>query len=151
MYLLKNTIYFDVREKNFSLSRSGFGVFRGTPKVVRRLGVKQEYFSRHEVSKRDNFDLHHIVPIHFARNGEEWMLIDNYKNLIYTEREKHKEIKDDHLLLSIKDGVVSFEDIYFRLKNVEAVNNLSVMYKDDLAGEMMSYNKNILKERFGFI
>ena len=153
MYLLKNTIYFDVREKNFSLNlnRGIFGIFPDTRISIRQLGTKQEYFSKHKVEKREGFDLHHVIPIKFVRNSQEFILIDNYKNLIYVEREKHREIKDDHLLLKIKDGLVKFQDIYFELKDIEATNNLSVMYKDDLSNEMMDYNTKILKERFNFI
>ena len=150
MYLLKNTIYFDVREQNFSLNRGTFGIFPDTRRPMRQLGAKQEYFSKHEITKREGFDLHHIIPIKFARNRPEFIIIDSYRNLIYIEREKHREIKDSHLLLKINDGLVVFQDIYCKLTNVEATNHLSAMYKDDLSEEMMDYNAAILKERFDF-
>ncbi len=148
MQLLKNTIYFDVREKNFALNRGKFGIFPEISRQQRRLSVKQEYFSNHKVIKRDGFDLHHVVPIKFVRNKEEFILIDNYKNLIYMERSVHKNIKDYHIVLHVDSGIVKFEDIYSNSNPIEATNNLSVMYNEDLSSIMVSHNKDILRERF---
>ena len=151
MLLLRNTLYFDVRENNFSLNRGKFGIFPETTRQPRQLGVRQEYFNEHQQERRPGFDLHHIIPIKFVRNKGEFALIDNYRNLIYIQRDIHQRIKDNHLLLCINSGVVTFQDIYARLDDVEATNNLSAMYKESLAKGMMDYNATLLKERFGWV
>lgn len=151
MRLLKNTIYFDVRKDNFALNRGRFGIFPEKTKPMRRLGVKQEYFFKHGVAKRENFELHHIVPIKFVRNRTEFTMIDNYRNLIYIARSTHKAIKDYHLLLHIENKVVRFRDISpSKLRDVKAANNSSVVYKEKLAPEMLKHNKKVLKERFDY-
>ena len=89
--LLNNTIYFQVTDSKFRLNTGIYGIFK-SHNMSRSRRTKSEYFERHNLGKTEDFELHHIIPFVNARNKEELILIDNWKNLVYLKSSKHAQI-----------------------------------------------------------
>ena len=145
MYLLKNTIYFDVRQSSFALNRGMYGIFPEKPTKDRSLAVKQEYYEKHNIVKKENFELHHIVPISYAKNRTEFALIDNFQNLIYIKDVSHRKIKKTDILLSIQNPSVEFKNINTKEYSVIVKNGEDAFYNIEFSCGMEKYNRNLLK------
>ncbi|MDE6850817.1 MAG: hypothetical protein K2J54_05785 [Clostridia bacterium] len=87
--LLANSTYFKVENNKLILNTGNYGLF--DEHTVRGEKAKREYFKFHNVSRNDAYELHHIVPFSKAENKSDAVLIDNYKNLIYLNSEKHSQ------------------------------------------------------------
>ena len=153
MNLLKTTVYFDVdKNKSFRLNSSRETGFFHQPK--RSEIPKREYFKFHQISKRNDFELHHIVPISSARNTEEARIVDDYRNLIYLHKNKHKEIsrnRNENLVLSIDPDKAIFSDFDDKNK-INAKNDADALYskKNDKIEKLAKHNTDLLKSIFDF-
>ncbi len=153
MGLLKTTVYFEVdQNKFFRLNVSSTGFFQEPTK--RNVIPKREYFTYHNVEKRDRFELHHIVPISSARTKEEAKMIDDYRNMIYIYRERHKRISQDedkNVVLTIDPNKAIFSD--FENKDiVKTENEKDALYTKEVIKieKVASYNVGLLKSIFEF-
>lgn len=151
--LLGTTVYFNV-DKNtcFGLNMTNTGFYSKPPS--RSPTSKLQYFKSHQIEKRDGFELHHIVPIKFARNKKEAKSIDDYRNLIYIQRDKHREISQSgnkKVVLDISPDKSRFSD-FDRVDIVEAENGKNTFYSRDTdkVRKMANYNIKLLKEIFDF-
>ncbi|MDD2688983.1 MAG: hypothetical protein PHT41_02365 [Candidatus Omnitrophica bacterium] len=149
--LLKNTVYFDITQNSLRLNTGRYGIFAAAQVKQRSLGAKQEYFKKHCLKKIINFELHHVIPFSSARNKVEFKLIDNWKNLIYLMQKKHAEITrkgDRNIVMYATKEHIYFDDFY---KNrIVAQNGKDVTYEGQLSAAMEKYNREILKEIFGY-
>lgn len=103
--LLSTTIYFEADNTGFKLRTGQLGVFEVAPK--RSQTAKVEYFRAHGVQRAQSYELHHIVPFRSARNKTEFKLVDDYRNLLYVHKLKHKEIgewNEKHVVLKASSG-----------------------------------------------
>lgn len=142
MGLFRSTIYFQVHDDQFSLNVGpDFGIFE----VSRSEGVKSEYFNEHALEKEECYELHHIVPLSYVRNKEEYKLIDNYKNLIYLHKDKHKEIKRDYIIFKDKYPKVYFVNRFENSDVISAKNNKDAKFNPSLLPKMKKYNSEIVK------
>ncbi len=152
--LLKTTVYFDIVPNRFlKLNVGTTGIFSEDMLQKRSESVKIEYFKMHGVDKENNFELHHIIPFRYARNKHEFKLIDDYKNLIYLHKNKHKEItrnRDRHVILEIEPNKLQLSD--FDNDVIEATNDVDAKYskKDSILKTMFKHNKALLKSIFEF-
>lgn len=149
--LLKNTVYFDITQKSLRLNIGIYGFFKEYRIKQRGLGAKQEYFKNHKINKKENFELHHIIPFSSARNREEFNVIDNWQNLIYFEKNKHAEItnkRDKHIILSADATDIRLKD--FDKNHIAAKNGIDVAYLGELASHIQKYNKSLLKEIYEY-
>ena len=153
MSLLKTTVYFEAdQNKFFRLNVGSTGFFQEPTK--RSIIPKREYFTFHDVEKRDKFELHHIVPISSARNKEEAKMVDNYINLIYIHRGRHKRITqngDKNVVLTIDPNEAIFSD--FEDKDiVKTENEEDALYTKDTSKieKIAEYNTGLLKSIFEF-
>lgn len=143
--LLKTTIYFEADHKGFSLNVGKLGIFESIPK--RSQTAKQEYFKKHSISKKQNFELHHIIPFSQAKNKQETKLIDNYKNFIYIKKSKHKEFNNHNnknVIMNMNENQVDFFDIEKQMQKITAENNKSAIYNSNLQNKLNNYNKELL-------
>lgn len=144
MHLFQATIYFQVNHKNklFSLNTANtFGIFEKT----RKTAPKNEYFATHQVTKKNGYELHHIVPLGYVRNRADYQLIDDYRNLIYIHKNEHKKIKRDHIIFRDQYPEVHFVN---RFENSDArtvKNGKNAEFKEALLPDMRRHNKEILK------
>ncbi len=152
MRLMKTTVYFAVdQNKSFRLNVGSTGFFQAPGK--RSEVPKREYFKFHRVSKRDKFELHHIVPIASARNKNEAKLIDDYRNLLYIHRGKHKEISrkgNINVVLSIDRRKAVFAS--FDSDTIKAINNKDAFYAKEKhkIKKVAKYNAELLEAIFEF-
>jgi len=150
--LLKNTVYFDITQNSLKLNTGMYGIFTDSQIKRRSLGAKHEYFQQHGVKKKiAAFELHHIIPFSAAKNKIEFGLIDYWKNLVYLRNDKHSELtrnRDRNVVLYATEKDLNFDD--FDKKRIIAKNGLSVVYAGNRCAIMQKYNREILKEVFGF-
>ena len=153
MLLLKSTVYFQVEpNKYFRLNYQKTGFFQKPNK--RSIIPKREYFKFHKVSKKDKFELHHIVPISEAKNKEEAQLIDDYRNLIYVHRRTHKVISENrnkNVVLTINSQEAIFSD-FENEKIIKTTNRKDALYTQDgnKVKKIARYNSELLKSIFEF-
>ena len=153
MGLLKTTVYFEVEQnKFFRLNIGSTGFFQEPGK--RSAVPKREYFTFHSVEKKDKFELHHIVPISSARNKEEAKLIDDYRNLIYIHRSKHKVIsrnRSRNVVLTIDPSEAVFSG-FGDEESVKTKNERDALYTKEIKKikKIAQYNAGLLKSIFEF-
>lgn len=129
-----------------------YGIFSETQIRQRSLGAKHDYFEQHEIDKIPTFELDHIVAFSFARNKVELGLIDNWRNLIYFSKVKHAEKtknNDRNMVLSATEKEVYLDDLDNK-NRISAKNGFTAVYAGKLADNMQKYNREILKEIFGY-
>lgn len=147
MSLFKLTVYFQVYDDRFSLNiGQSFGIFERT----RREEPKKRYFEKHGIEKQEDYHLHHIVPLNYVRNREEYRLIDDFRNLIYVHKDKHKEIKRDHIIFTAEDPEVYFENRFETGNIVTARRGENTNFDPSLLNIMQNYNSEII-ENLGLI
>lgn len=151
MNLLKMTVYFKVVQNKFlRLNSTKIGFF---PELKRSVTAKIDYFSFHQVKKREKFELHHIVPFSCAQNTAEAKLIDDYRNLIYIHRNKHKEVsqdRDKYVVLSITSDEAIFYDFKDKERMVVTKNGKDALYskKPSIVEKMQQHNVELLNAIF---
>ena len=142
MCLFKTTIYFQVYDNKFSLNvGDDFGIFE----MRRSENPKNEYFKSHNVAKQENYELHHIVPLSYAKNKHEYALIDDYKNLVYIHRDKHRKIKRNHIIFGEKNPKIYFINRFKNSDVITAKNGKDTLFESSLLSGMKKYNKQIVK------
>ena len=151
--LLKATVYFEVdAELSFRLNVSSKGFFQKTK--LRSSVPKQKYFDYHNVNKQSEFELHHIIPISSARNKKEAIKIDDYRNLIYIDRARHREVSrngNNKFILTIDAIKAVFSDLD-RMNHVKAENGNDALYTKELnkIEKISDYNIKLLMSIFEF-
>ena len=152
--LLKQTSYFQTDEKNenIALNIGTYGIF-SIDNLKRSDTPKQEYFKLHDIKKRTNFELHHIIAISKAKNKEELKLLDHVNNLIYLQKKKHFEFTkklNKNVNLSINPLQAKFYDFD---KNVIIANNhKDSMYSKEhkILKDIDRYNKKALEKIYQY-
>lgn len=99
----ENKLIFMVDEKSIISSDSEL------LKLRRSLETKKDYFKKHLINPRYGFELHHIVPLLWAKNINEFYLLDKWENLLYIDGKSHAVISqrgNKHVILSFfKDDI----------------------------------------------
>lgn len=153
MGLLKTTVYFEVdQNKFFRLNVGSTGFFQEPTK--RSVIPKREYFTFHGVEKRDKFELHHIIPISSARNKEEAKMVDDYRNLMYLHRGKHKALSqggEKNIVLTLSPNEAIFSD-FDNTESVQTINNTDALYTKEQSKieKIAKYNVGLLQSIFEF-
>jgi len=145
--LLKTTVYFEAEKDKFKLNFGGNGFFEKP--TARSAKSKHDYFKFHNLDKKFDFELHHIIPISAARNKKEFKMIDDHRNLIYIDRLKHKQLTDRHIVLEIDSSSVSFVDTT-RDFEITVSKDQDALYSADQIKNMLEYNAKLLKVIFDY-
>ena len=114
-------------------------------KLNRSQSAKEEYFLKHKIEKKNNFELHHIVPFGKANTKEDAKLIDNYKNFIYLSKTKHKEFtkkRNENVVMRMSDNFINFFD--FNNNSIYVENNINSFYNKNLKNDLNNYNNNLI-------
>lgn len=147
--LLNMTAYYTYNEKfqriEFMVNENYvFTSQEDVKKLKRSINEKHRYFKEHRVSKELGFELHHIVPLLWARNTTEFFLLDKWENMLYIDAKKHAIItqsgnrhvklrfKKDNHNITLTDPVGS---------NIELTDKINVKYNYDF--KRMLYDKNV--------
>ncbi|MDA3062407.1 MULTISPECIES: restriction endonuclease subunit R [unclassified Campylobacter] len=145
--LLNQMVYFEWdREENRLYIRVGSdAIYDDSSKLKRSLQEKQNYFKEHKVSKTNGFELHHIVPLCFARNKQEYKVIDNWKNLVYIDAYSHAKIthnKNRNIKLNFEGTTAVFSD--FKDIPVKCEKDKEILYSIEKQTTMLDYNEKLL-------
>lgn len=146
--LLANSTYFKVINDSLILNNGEYGLFMQTAKRSQK--AKDEYFRYHNIKKRSNYELHHIIPFKKAVSQLDAQYIDDQRNLIYLSTEKHLEFSSTqniNIRASYSNPILSF----LPYDSIEGIINVDLDHDDALVAknkveEMISYNKLLLQK-----
>ena len=148
--LLGQTVYFEYDKENGRLVlRSKGGLFNADPKLKRSLQVKQSYFENHKIAKKKaGFELHHIVPLCWAVDANEFVTLDQWENLVYIDAYSHAQITQNRnrnveLDFNKTNNDTIFKD-YSNNNCVVCKYGTNILYDERKQKEMLSYNQKLL-------
>lgn len=147
--LLSQMSYFEYdEEKRMLFIKIGKdGIYKNKVKLKRSIQEKRKYLKKHGiVNKRNGFELHHIVPLCWAKDIIQFDTLDNWQNLVYIDAFSHAKITHNNnanVKLKFRNKDVIFID--FENKEVECKKDINILYDDSKQDIMLKYNKEILK------
>ena len=110
-------------------------------KLKRSILEKKDYFVKHSVKKMIGFELHHIVPLLWAKNVKEFYFLDMWDNMLYIDGLSHSKISQKgniHVRLSF------YENNNIVLMNPEGDGIILVDEHNVLYGHK---NQDVMKEK----
>lgn len=119
----------------------------------RSIKEKEKYFNKHNIN-RDNwkgqgYELHHIYPLAYAENDEQFLKIDSWENLIYIDGRKHAEItqrRNMYLKLDFDDDSnIIFSRINDDTDQIVAIKDENVIYEVNNKELMLNKNNELLE------
>ena len=144
--LLNQTVFFEQREKTM-FPRVGINaIFDDQEKLVRSLAEKQKYYEYHRVNKKEGFELHHVVPLCWAKSKNEFFILDNHKNLVYIDGYSHARITQNNnknVILNFNGNDATFTD--FNDNTIYCVLDDNILYNPENQQEMKQYNNTLLE------
>lgn len=153
VYMLLNmTAYYTYNEKfqriEFMVNENYvFTSQEDVKKIKRSIVEKHRYFKEHNITKELGYELHHIIPLLWARNTTEFFLLDKWQNMLYIDAKKHAIITqsgNSHVKLRFKrenHNIILSDPL---LNKLELVDKINVRYNHDLKMMMYENNNNIL-------
>lgn len=120
-------------------------LYENKDKFIRSKIEKDKYFRKHAVEKTKGFELHHIVPLCWAKTALEFSALDIWKNLIYIDGYKHSIITQNNNQHT-KIGFVGDDMIFtnFDDDSLYCTYNKNVLYDTANQEKMLSYNRELL-------
>ncbi len=143
--LMSQTAYYELDGNALSIRIGKDGVYENKEKFVRSKAEKEKYFKEHSVNKTKGFELHHIVPLCWAKNALEFATLDVWQNLIYIDGYKHSIITqsgNQHVKLDFDGDNMTFTD--FTGDEVYCKKDVNVLYDASNKVLMLTYNKDLL-------
>ncbi|MBY0378848.1 MAG: hypothetical protein K2P99_00435, partial [Burkholderiales bacterium] len=61
-------------------------------RLIRSQSEKKAYFTNHRITKREGFELHHIIPLGWSENTYHFKVLDTWKNMVYIDAYSHAKI-----------------------------------------------------------
>lgn len=149
--LLSQMSYFeyDEEKRRLFIKIGKNGIYKDKAKLKRSIIEKRKYFKKHGIILKSNgFELHHIVPLCWAKSIIEFQILDNWKNLVYIDAFSHAQITHNNnanVKLKFIDKYVIFID--FENKEVKCQKDINILYDDSKQDIMLEYNKKLLETR----
>jgi hypothetical protein len=115
-------------------------------KLKRSKLQKDHYFTNHNVSKKNGFELHHIIPLSWARSRQEFYLLDQWQNMVYIDGYSHAKITqsgNNHVILNFNESDVIL--INHNLDEIYCYFNKNVIYHPQNAQIMRETNEMLQK------
>lgn len=150
--LLQYTVYFSVVDEKLKLNIGSTGLFTNV-QIQRKQSVKEGYFAKHSIGRKEFFELDHIIPFSAGRNKKEFALVDDWKNLVYLQKEKHAEKTrqgSKHVVLLATQKQISLRKINGDENDITAENGIEAHYSGNLASRMEQYNRSLLRKIYGY-
>ena len=147
--LLGQMVYFDYSQDEGCLKlRVENGVFDADMKLKRSQQAKVNYFQNHNVEKAAGFELHHVVPLCWAKDANEFKAIDQWENLVYIDAYSHAKItqnRNKNVKLEFENSDAIFEDS--TQSQIKCEMNKNIVYNKNLQKEMLRYNEKLLSAK----
>lgn len=143
--LMSQTAYYELSDYALSIRVGKDALYENKEKFIRSRIEKDEYFKQHSVDRTKGFELHHIVPLCWAKNALEFSALDVWKNLIYIDGYKHSIITqngNEHIKLGFVGDDITFTD--FSEDELYCVKDENVLYDTNNQDVMLSYNEALL-------
>ncbi|MDY5557360.1 restriction endonuclease subunit R [Helicobacter sp.] len=145
--LLAQMAYFEWnrKEQRLYIRVGRESVYANNVKLKRSLVQKQHYFTQHNVVKTKGFELHHVVPLCFAKTRNEFLILDDWQNLVYIDAYSHAQITQNNnanVRLSFDENDAIFTD--FNDNSVCCKNNTNIKYDLSKQEIMFDYNQKLL-------
>lgn len=149
--LLANSTYFKVEgtgdDRKLVLNTGRTGLFN--ERANRGEKAKSEYFKYHNVGKTGGYELHHIIPFSKAKNKNDALYVDDYKNLIYLTAQKHAKFTAENnrnVIMKYAQGepniiFMDFEDGYILVDIAK-----DALISPALLPQIKEYNQQLLKK-----
>jgi hypothetical protein len=122
-------------------------LFHDTSKLKRSLAEKHLYFNNHQISKTLGFELHHIVPLSWAKSKEDFFVLDKWQNMVYIDGFSHARItqsNNENVIIKFREYNNDVLFIDFKDKYLECIYGINIKYKTDLKNLMIEKNKALL-------
>lgn len=153
--LLKDSVLFnigDFRENELNLRVGDYGLIDNYETRLRRSRAqKREYFAQHGISREDiiglGFELHHIIPLLFARNHEEFRALDVWQNMVLIDGHSHAIITQNgsrNIQLDFNGLDMLLRDFKIPPNEVLCRYDENVKYNTSLQNMMLSINQSLL-------
>lgn len=147
--LLNQTVYFELstKEPRIYLRVDGETVTTDSERLKRSSIQKSIYFDKHKISKKNGFELHHIVPLSWAKSKEEFHLLDQWDNMIYIDGYTHASITqygNTHVLISFSKDFVYFKN--YNLDEVSCKINEQALFSKEMIDLVVFKNQSLLSD-----
>jgi hypothetical protein len=150
-YLLNQTVYFEVRDGEKLILKSGENSFsksfsKEVKRLNRSLNEKHEYFKKQKVSKTTGFELHHVVPLAWSESIHHFKILDKWENMVYIDAFSHAKItqnRNRNIILKIINDDISLSDFSNNKVNLKYLKN--VLYSLENKNIMEKYNRDLLQ------
>lgn len=142
--LLSQMSYFYCNNKRLFVRVGKNDIFEDNTKLKRSLTEKQAYFMQHQVNKSKGFELHHIVPLCWAKSRVEFQTLDKWENLVYIDAFSHAKITQNNnknVRLSFINLNAVFSD--FKENQVLCEKDSQILYDKNKQKIMLDYNQNL--------
>lgn len=113
--------------------------------MTRSIVEKEAYFTKHKVKRTPGFELHHVVPLSWAENPEQYKLFDKWENMVYIDAYRHAiitqnrnrnvEMRSEGNNIWLIDHVGNIIKLNFEAKNI--------LYDPENQSIMLDYNKEL--------
>lgn len=103
--LMSQTAYYELDDGTLRIRVGRDALYENREKLRRSKTEKEEYFRQHGVARTKGFELHHMVPLCWAKTALEFSALDVWQNLIYIDGYKHAVItqnRNEHVKLSFE-------------------------------------------------
>lgn len=143
--IMGQTAYYERDEKSLIIRTGENSLYENVEKLKRSQSIKKEYFKQHNIDKVKGFELHHIIPLCYAKNALEFSVLDNLNNLIYIDGYKHSIISQSgnrHTKLEFVGDDITFTD--YNGDKIYCKKNKNVLYNIKNKDIMLSYNEKLL-------
>lgn len=142
--LLGQTVYFEFSKNKLSTRTNE--KFQNPSKLIRSKTAKEQYFKQHMIKKEVGFELHHIFPLGSANSKQEFLIYDNWLNLIYIDAFKHSQLTqtgNQHKIMNFINSNLILEN-YEKSSCIEFINKKNILYDVHKQQQMLEYNKKLM-------
>lgn len=143
------TVYFEQRDESLFLRVGKDALYEDTAKLNRSLQEKHNYFTNHHLKRQLGYELHHIVPLCWANDRNEFALLDVWQNMIYIDGFNHSKItqaKNQYVVLNFIDKDIQFSYLDGKA-NLYCRHMQDVLYNIKNQTIMKDYNTKLLNAK----
>lgn len=143
--LLSQTVFFELRDKVIYAKVGQNAMYEDNAKLQRSLSEKRKYFTFHNVQKKSGFELHHVIPLSWARNRNEFAVLDNHINLVYIDGYSHSMItqnSNNNVSLTFQNNDAIFSD--FSQNQVVCEYHRNIEYDPNKKTNLLQFNNQTL-------
>ena len=143
--LMSQTSYYELRDDKLHVRVGENELYENKAKLTRSVNAKKEYFKQHSVTATKGFELHHIVPLCWAKTATEFATLDVWQNLIYIDGYKHSIIthnNNEHVKLDFVGDDMTLTN--FLNDTIYCKYQENVLYNPQHKDLLLKYNQDLL-------